>query len=296
MPAAAAEEWVSAKTLAVGGAGRAIPLDNSGLVLNPATVTSPTPSYSVEMGYQRHDATRSDVIHVSAQECTTSFVGMGIAEQIHWSRPPFDPTEDLSWYDADSADEITYKRNTNRFALALGYGLLYGHFNLGAALRVYRVDDSLREVPAKVSLDVGLDWWLSSNVALAVSGGNLVPTKLDEEPTTLAVGFGTVLLGGALWLGADGVLDFTSGDKTFIDLRAGGQVTLFRQLNLRGGFSSDRLFLDQFVSWGIGWTAPGFSASYGMRVELGTMDHRLNDNKPEAANRLLHAWSIAVTF
>jgi hypothetical protein len=295
MGAGAVEEWVPAKTLAVGGAGRAMPLDNAGITLNPAAMVNIVPRYSAETGYQRFDPTRSDVFQASALDCQTSNLAMGISQTFEWSRPPFDPARDMSWWDIED-EELEHTRRIDRFAWALAYGFAQRRFNIGAALRVYHVQDNLLEDSTPVSIDVGMTWWISPNVALGVTGGNLIKTKLEEEPRTLAAGFGAYVLGGTLWFEADGVVDFDSGDKAQIDLNAGAQVTLFQQFNIRGGFASDRAFAEQYVSWGLGWTVAQFSASYSMRIELGEMERRLNDNKSEGANRLLHAWMISTNF
>ncbi len=295
LPAGAAEEWSPAKTLAVGGAGRAMPLDNAGITLNPAAMVNIVPRYSVESGYQRFDATRSDVFHASALDCQTSELAMGISQTFEWARPPFDPAIDMSWWDIND-DELEHTRRIDRFTWALAYGFAQRRFNVGAALRVYHVDDNLEGDRTPVSMDVGMTAWLSPNVALGIVGGNLIKTNLEEEPRTLAAGFGAFVLGGLLWFELDGVIDFDSGDKPLIDMNAGAQVTLFQQFNIRGGFASDRAFADKYVSWGLGWTVAQFSASYSMRIEVGEMDRRLNDNKPVAANRLLHAWMISTSF
>lgn len=293
---ASAEEWLPAKTLAVGGAGRAIPLDNAGISLNPGAITSPYPSYCVETGFQRFDPTRSNVLHFSARDSQSSMLAMGISQTFEWSRPPFDPELDLAWYNDDETDEIEHSRQTARFATALAYGFFMRRFNVGASLRIYRIADDLEGDVTKISADVGLSWWISENVALGVTGGNLIPTHLEEEPTTLAAGFGTVLGGGLLWMELDGVIDFTSSDKTLIDVNAGAQLTLLQQLNIRGGYASGNMFEQQYASWGLGWTTTNFSASYSMRIEIDDMERRLNPDKPPAANRLLHAWLISGNF
>jgi len=295
-PAAAEEDWAGAKTLAVGGAGRAMPLDNAGITLNPAAMNNVAPRYSVETGFQRFDPTRSNVLHVSAMDCQTSMLAMGISQTFEWQRPPFDPDQDLSWYDTETVDEIDDKRRIDRFAWALAYGFAQRRFNIGAALRIYHVNDPLRGNRTPVSFDVGLSWWISPNVAIGITGGNLVPTKMEEEPRTLAAGFGAVVLGGILWFELDGVMDFDSGDKPQVDLRSGAQVRIAGQFDIRGGFASDSAFKQQYVSWGLGWSIPHFSVSYTMRIEMGEMERRLNPDKPEAANRMLHAWMISASF
>lgn len=295
-PAAAEEDWTSGKTLAVGGAGRAMPLDNSGIVLNPGAIISPLPAYVTETGFQRFDATRSNVVHVSALDCKTSMLAMGISQTFEWARPPFDPSEDLSWYGVDSVEDIDDKRRIDRFAWALAYGFAQRRFNIGAGLRVYNVHDPLRGDTSPVSLDVGLTWWVSPNVAIGVVGGNLIPTKIEEEPTTLAGGFGVMAAAGILWFEADGVIDFDSADKVQVDLRTGAQLTILTQFNLRAGFASDGMFEQQYLSWGLGWTIPQFSVGYTMRIELGEMERRLNPDKGVAANRMLHAWTLSVMF
>lgn len=294
--ATAEEDWAPAKTLAVGGAGRAMPLDNAGITLNPAAMINVAPRYSVEAGFQRFDPTRSNVLHFSAMDCQTSMLAMGISQTFEWQRPPFDPERHLSWYNVDTVDEIEDKRRIDRFAWALAYGFAQRRFNVGAALRVYHVQDPLRGNRTPVSFDVGMTWWISPNVAIGLTGGNLVKTKLDEEPRTMAAGFGAAVLGGILWFELDGVLDFDSGDKPQLDLRSGAQLTVLQQLNIRGGFASEDGWNEKYVSWGLGWSIPHFSVSYSMRIELGELSRELNPDKPEGANRLLHAWLVGVTF
>jgi len=293
-PADAAEEWSPAKTVAVGGAGRVMPLDNAGITLNPAAMITPMPAYSMEVGYQRFDALRGNMLHMSAMDSQTSQLAMGISQSFLWSNPPFVPAQDMAWYDGSAP--IEDEKRFDRFSLALAYGFAQRRFNIGTALRVYHREDPLRGNRTPVSLDVGLSWWISPNVAIGVVGGNLVPTHLEEEPRTLAAGFGTILAGGLLWLEIDGILDFDSGDKVLVDTNAGAQVTVFRQFNIRAGFASDHGFRDKYVSWGLGWTIPAFSASYTMRVEVGEMDRDLNPDRSAGANRMVHLWMLTLAF
>ena len=294
LSAAAEENWSSAKTLAVGGAGRVVPLDNSGITLNPGAIINPYSHYTVDVGYQRFDPLRANTFHFSALDTQTSDLAMGINMNFQWLKPPFDPALDMAWY--DSVEEPEDNRRIDRFTLAMAYGFAMRRFNIGGGLRVYHVNDPLRGNHTPVSLDVGLTWWISNNVAIGVVGGNVLPTRLEEEPTTLSAGFGADLAGGVLWLEIDGVIDFSSGDSVLVDTNAGAQITLFKQLNIRSGFASDHGFDDKYWSWGLGWTVPNFSVSYSMRVELGEMDRRLNEDVPEAGNRLLHAWLMSVSF
>jgi len=293
-PVHAAEEWAPAKTVAVGGAGRVMPLDNAGITLNPAAMISPFPTYTMEIGYQRFDAIRGNMFHLSAMDSQTSQLALGLTQSFLWSNPPFVPWEDMAWY--DGSEPIEDEKRFDRFALALAYGFAQRRFNIGTALRIYHRADPLRGNRTPVTLDVGLSWWISPNVAIGVVGGNLIPTRLAEEPRTLAAGFGTVLAGGTLWFEIDGVIDFDSGDKVLVDTNAGAQVTLFRQFNIRTGFASDHGFRDKYVSWGLGWTIPVFSASYTMRVEVGEMDRDLNPDRTAGANRMLHLWMVSASF
>ena len=293
-PAGAAEEWSPAKTVAVGGAGRVMPLDNAGITLNPAAMINPVPTYNMEVGYQRFDAIRGNHLHFSALDSQTSELALGISQSFLWSNPPFVAAEDMAWY--DGAEPIEDAKRFDRFALALAYGFAQRRFNIGAALRVYHRDDPLRGNRTPVTADVGLTWWVSPNVALGVVGGNLIPTNLEEEPRTLAAGFGTALAGGVLWFEIDGIIDFDSGSKALVDTNAGAQVTLFRQFNIRAGYASDHGFRDQYVSWGLGWTIPAFSASYTMRVEVGEMDRDLNPDRSVGANRMYHLWMLTLSF
>jgi hypothetical protein len=294
LPADAEENWSSAKTLAVGGAGRVISLDNSCITLNPGAITNPYPHYTVDSGYQRFDPLKSNTFHFSTLDSQTSDLAMGIDMNFQWTKPPFDPSVDMAWY--DTAEEPVDDRRIDRFTWAMAYGFAMRRFNVGAGLRVYHVEDALRGNETPVSLDVGLSWWISPNVAIGVVGGNVIPTRLAEEPTTLAAGFATSLAGGILWMELDGIIDFHSGDKPLVDTNAGAQITLLQQINIRSGFASDHGFRDKYWSWGLGWTIPNFSVSYSMRVELGEMERRLNLDVPEAGNRLLHAWLISVSF
>jgi len=294
LQATAEEEWSSAKTLAVGGAGRVIALDNSCIILNPGAIVTPYPHYTVDSGFQRYDPLRANTFHFSTLDSQTSDLAMGIDMNFQWTTPPFDPTTDMAWY--DSAVEPEDKRRIDRFTWAMAYGFAMRRFNVGAGLRVYHIEDALRGNETPVSLDVGLSWWISPNVAIGVVGGNVIPTKVEEEPTTLAAGFATALAGGILWMELDGIIDFHSGDKPLVDTNAGAQITLLQQFNIRSGFASDHGFRDKYWSWGLGWTIPNFSVSYTMRIELGEMERRLNPDVPEAGNRLLHAWLISVSF
>ncbi len=293
-PAAAEENWSSAKTVGVGGAGRVMPLDNSGITLNPGAIINPYAHYTVDVGYQRFDPLSANTLHFSALDTQTSDLAMGINMNFQWLKPPFDPALDMAWY--DTVEEPEDSRRIDRFTWAMAYGFAMRRFNVGASLRVYHVEDPLRGDDTPVSVDVGMTWWIANNVAIGVVGGNVVPTGLEEEPTTLAAGFGADLAGGILWLEIDGIIDFHSGETVLVDTNAGAQVTLAQQFNIRSGFASDHGFADKYWTWGLGWTVPNFSVSYSMRVELGEMDRRLNLDVPEAGNRLLHSWLISVSF
>ena len=294
--AAAEEDYFEPRAMAMGGAVRILGVDTSAVHLNPALVAQ-NKVYLSSVAYQLNVREKSHRFSVGAADGKTSAFGMGTKYTIHTYEPPFDPSLDVRWYSPGDL-ELEDRRTTHRWDIAFAYGFLDRHINLGVTARVIRQDNEIRDNLTKFTIDAGVTFWPVEIVGFGFSAQNLIPTGLGRFPIRISPGF-AVKMGDVFMFGLDAVVDFTSSPLEagkYVDLRAGLELNPMQFLAFRGGFYTDRQFLDTYVTWGLGFMLNQLRVNWGMRVEVGDLDKRLREDKPEPDNRILVTFGIELAF
>lgn len=118
----------------------------------------------------------------------------------------------------------------------------------------------------QTSLDAGLTVRPIPELALAVVGVNITNPKTALMPTLIGGGIG---FGNADFsIEGDVNFDFTTYDKTKLQIGAGGEFLLMGQVPLRGGYVYDQAFSRQAVSMGAGYLANEFAVDATLRLSV----------------------------
>lgn len=290
-----AEDQHDAVTLGLGGAVRALGHGNLALGINPAAMVA-APRYVISGGYGHEARTRSHRAHLSGYDSRSQRVMMGITYMIEWATLPFDPSQ-LYWREA-GVDTYNDRRRTQRWDVSAGYAIGDRRFNIGLTARVLNTHYTLRADQTRFTLDAGLVYYIAPNVALGISGQNLIPVKEpdadDPYPIKAGLGLGFVLA-RVFTVEADVVLDFGSPPgPPSVDLKAGVALQIRELVSIRAGYSSERRFTDNYIHWGLGWDNQRLRVSFAMRIEVGPMEKLLREDRTTEQNRLLNVISVDV--
>ncbi len=220
---AGAQQWQSARLIGRTGAQRAQAGGTDALVLNPAGMALDK-KYIIEMGYADDFRQGLRRFNVSITDGQAGPVAGGVSYTYGRTSPedPFDGEEQLEGHRIEGG-------------LAVAVPKLPG-FAMGANLRglffqaINTSEDSDLEDLNEFTFDVGIQWRVSEQVAIGVSGQNL--TNIDREEAPLRVGGGVGVTFGDFELEGDGVYDL------FIDnviLSASAAYTLSKVVPVRGG-------------------------------------------------------------
>lgn len=118
----------------------------------------------------------------------------------------------------------------------------------------------------QTAVDVGLTVRPIPELALAVVGVNVTNPKTALMPTLVSggVGFGNTDFS----LEADVGFDFTTFEKTKMQLQGGAEVLIVGQVPVRAGYMFDEAFARHAVSAGAGYLANEFSVDAALRISV----------------------------
>lgn len=295
--AAAEEDWFQPAALGMGGAVRVLGSDTSAVHLNASAMPA-NAGYYASVSYSFYGRERSHLLSTAGYDARTSAFALGTMYAMRVYEPPFVPSQDMPWYPAgrDAGEErLKDTRTLHRWDVSAAYGFLQRRLSLGLTARVLRQQAEIRSDWTKFTMDGGLTIWITQMLAASVVAENFVPTKDDRFPIRLAAGVGFRLL-PFLQAEVDVVWDFTSLDHVATDLRGGVEVLIANVIAVRGGYYSDRRFIDHYICWGIGLQSPRVHIDFGMRIEAGPMEKRLKLGVPEANNRFWNGIGMKFLF
>ncbi len=298
--ARADEDFFEPVALSMGGAGRVIAVDQSTLRLN-ASALGVRPKYLVGLSYGQTVRERAHQFASGAYDSRTSEFFLGTVYSFREFEPTLIPEEDLNWFLAHKQDEIHDQRTYHRWDIAVGYAFLKRKLNIGATVRVIQQDMLLRENRTLFTVDAGLTAAPTEFLLFAVSAQNLVPTRDLRYATRLSAGVGLDLDYNpqqrfGVQAEFDVVFDFTTAELPTTDIHAGVSVKILYFAAIRAGFFSDRGFLDNNITWGLGFVTEKFRANFGMAIEAGTVDRRLREDVDADQQRVVWSLGIDVSF
>jgi len=294
-PAEAREDWFEPGSLGMGGAVRILGGDVSAVRLNAASMIG-KPTYYVGASYSFYGREKSHIFSTGAYDSKTSAFGLGSSYSVNIYTPVIDPDTDLNWYKVGA--EIKDKRTTHRWEIAAAYGLLERRINFGLSARILRHVNALSENSLRFTLDTGIVFYPLPILGIGVSAQNMIPTKDERFPTRLSPGIG-LTLPNLLDLEVDAVIDFTSQDVIKVDVHGGIAVRFLQFFLVRVGYYGDRGFLDNYVTWGLGFDIQAdrrFGVDFGMRIEVGPVDGRTRADKALAWQRVWNSIGVHVGF
>ena len=293
--AEAREEWFEPGSLGMGGAVRTLGGDISAVRLNAAAMTS-KPIYTTGASYSFYGRNRSHIFSTGAYDSKTSAFALGSTYSVHIETPPFDPGSDVNWFVPDS--DLQDTRTTHRWEVAAAYGLLDRRINFGLGLRLMRNNFRLRSNTVRFSMDTGITFWPAKIFGIGVSLQNFIPTRDANHPTRFASGV-ALTIPSIIDIGVDAVIDFTSQDVIKVDVHGGIAVRFLQFFLVRVGYYGDRGFLDNYVTWGLGFDIQAdrrFGVDFGMRIEVGPVDGRTRADKALAWQRVWNSIGVHVGF
>ena len=292
--ARADEDFFEPVALGMGGTGRVIAVGLSTLHLNPSALGI-RPKYLAGISYGNSPREAAHQFASGAYDSRTSEFFLGTTYSFRIFEPLLVPEDDLNWYPERKADAIVDRRTYHRWDIAVGYSLLQRRLNLAGTIRIVQQEMELRENRTLFSLDAGVTAAPTQFLLFAVSAQNLIPTRDVRYPTRLAAGVGLDLDYNpqqrfGVQAEFDVVFDFTTAEKPTTDIHAGVSLKLLYFVAVRAGYYSDRAFLDNHITWGLGFVTERFRLNFGMAIEAGDVDRRLRPDVDADEQRV--TWSL----
>jgi hypothetical protein len=294
------EDFFEPVSLGMGGTGRVIPVGMSTLRLN-ASALGARAKYMVSISYGHTLREDGHQFSSGAADSRTSNAFLGTTYSFRIFTPVLIPEEDLNWFARSKEDEIYDKRTYHRWDIAGGYSFLERKLNIGGAIRIIQQEMALREDRTLFTADAGVTIVPIQFLLIAVSAQNLLPTRDVRYPTRLSAGLGLDFDSDPQQrFGVQGefdvVFDFTTSETPTTDIHGGIAVKLMYFVALRAGFFSDRGFIDNHVTWGLGFVTERFRLNFGMAIEAGPVDRRLRDDQNADQQRITWNLGIDIAF
>ncbi len=265
LPAAATQDIMGSRSLAMGGSLRATPSGNNAVLLNPAGM-SLTAAYQIGAFYQYRGADEAGHLNVSVVDSITSRLAAGLFYSfMHASPRRTVPTGGGHIF---ALDESIDGHNAG-LSLSYPIGNVF-YFGLTSRYVSHAIEQPegtpeafLEETVTGVTMDVGGILRLSS-FNIAVVGYNLVPLEGDRFPQLLGLGasytFGTSFLAEF-----DTVLDFTSAEEVKPSYHFGAELFMAKAYALRAGMMHDTLREATYVTGGFGLVSKAVAVDFGLR-------------------------------
>jgi hypothetical protein len=261
-------EMATARSLAMGGALNALGVSTVALSLNPANMPMARVYHIEALAAFSPEAKRQTYgLAVVDSVLNTSRLAGGLEGT--WSE--FDP-------------DATHRTWTD---LRAGLGLPFGdHLAIGATGRWLRVEQATGSGPFGHSLasdgtaggplfngltfDIGATAAIGDALRIGLVGHNLTNPATALAPTTGAAGVGYGTQSFAIEL--DGMLDFTTYERTQGRVMLGGELFVADHYALRAGWRYDTGTQVHAPSLGFGYVDPRFGIEAGIRHDL-VADH-----------------------
>ena len=261
------------RSLAMGGAVRALGNGTMAIFMNPANMTL-TRLYHIEaMGQFTPEVTRALGTATAVDSITSS---TRIAGGASFTGGLIDP-EGLNRQFTDFRSALSYPFGDRFF---LGVGLRYlrmiqdGHSILDSGENQYsRASGGLLDASGQrepfvdtITFDAGATVRLGQSLHIGISGQNLTHPGNSILPTTVGggIGYGTKDFS----IEVDGLADFDSWSKIAGRFMAGGEYLVANKVPLRLGYRYDQGPDVHFISGGLGYVSTELSAELAVRRTL----------------------------
>lgn len=272
-----ATSWLGARLTGFAQARRAWARGSDALVINPAGLAL-SPSYTVELGYADDFRESDRRVHVSITDGQAGPVAGGVGYTYGKLRP-------FNFFDDEDRLE------GHRFEGALAFGIFEGAA-LGVNLRglIYEAqpaEGSTGEDLEEFTFDVGFQWKVNEQVAIALTGQNLTNIQRLEAPllATAAVG----LTFDAFTIESDVTYNAFLSD---VLVAVGAGYTFAEVVPIRAGFLYDLQQQEAGLSFGAGIQAGrfGLDLAYIQRITNISSDETDDDERVFVASIRLVAF------
>lgn len=253
------------RAVGLGGAMRASPTaGTSSMYFNPALM-SVTPIFHLEGMYQYTGNERMNTGGGAVVDSVTSVVAAGMA--FNYSAIDHDKTTHTAW---DGRLSISGGIGKTLFLGATGR-YLYLEQNPSAKSWGPSGPPALPASGSQqvdgLTFDAGAALRLADIVTIGVAGYNLSNTGSVFAPIELGSGVSLSLL-EMLLLEADVLVDFTSHDKTGLELDVGAEIFVAKVVSIRAGYVYDIYYNMHSVAAGLGYIHPKFAVDFGFTREI----------------------------
>lgn len=267
VPAAAAQDLLGSRSIAMGGTLRAAPSGETALLLNPAGLTL-SRNYIVNGSYHYRGSDSASLLHASVVDSVTKKLAAGLYYSFVYAQPS--RTLPLAGGKTFTLEETL---STHEAGLALAYPL-GDMFHLGVTTKYINISveqpdgtpaDAVDEGDDGVTMDIGGIIRVLPQLNLAVTFCNAIPIDHVTYPRQLGLGI-SYALGTTLLAEFDAVLDFDRGEEKVNPSYHGGlEIFLADKYALRGGVQHDTVRQATYASGGIGFVSSKVALDFGLR-------------------------------
>jgi hypothetical protein len=264
--AAAAQDLMGTRALAMGGTLRAAPAGDSAILLNPAGLAL-TKSYTINGMYLYRASDAGSLMNISIVDSVKTRVAAGLSYSYGHATPEL--TIPLGGGKLFALKETI---NTHEVALAAAYPFAQV-FHVGMTAKyAYQSFDQPEDTPEAARKSTAKGFTLDAGAVLrpfpalniAAVGYNLVP--VDDVVFPRLLGLGVSYAFGTLFLAEfDTVLNFSAAEKVKASYHGGGELFLGGSYALRGGIMHDTLRDATYAAGGLGLVASKIALDVGLR-------------------------------
>lgn len=234
---ASAQTWLGARLTGFAQARRALARGSDALVINPAGLAL-SPVYTVELGYADDFRESDRRFHASITDGQAGPVAGGIGYTYGTARPSLFADED---------DRLEGHRIEGALAFGVFEGAALGFNVRGLIFDAQPVDGGGGDDLEELTFDLGFQWQVNQQVAVAVTGQNLTNIQRAEAPLLASAAVGLTF--DAFTIESD-----VSYNAFFSDVLValGAGYTFAKVVPVRAGFVYDLQQEEAGISFGAG--------------------------------------------
>jgi len=266
VPAAAAQDLLGSRSVAMGGTLRAAPSGETAVLLNPAGLTLHK-NYILHGSYSYRGSDSASILTASVVDSVTKRLAAGLYyAYIHASPSRTLPIKGGKVFTLEETID------THEAGLAMAYPL--GNIlHLGVTTKYINIeleqpedtpDAALAEGDDGVTMDIGVILRVIPQLNIAATFHNAIP--IDNASYSRSLGLGVSYVFGTMFLAEfNTVLDFDRAEEIMPSYHGGLEVFLAGKYALRGGVMHDTIREATYASGGLGFVTRKLALDFGLR-------------------------------
>jgi hypothetical protein len=266
VPAAAAQDLLGSRAVAMGGALRAAPSGETAVLLNPAGLTL-NKNYILHGSYSYRGSDSASILTASVVDSVTKKLAAGLYyAYIHASPSRTLPIKGGKVFTLEETID------THEAGLALAYplgqilhlGVTTKYVNLTREQPEDTPEAALADGANGVTMDIGVILRVIPQLNLAATFHNAIP--IDHESYARSLGLGVSYAFGTMFLAEfNTVLDFDRAEEIKPSYHGGLELFLGGKYALRGGVMHDTFREATYASGGVGFMTNKIGLDFGLR-------------------------------